>query len=73
MPANDLMVVRVILQEADTIEQRCEGYREALKEAVVDIITAERQHRVRGTRIQQQVNDKCNAVGRFLAERRRDS
>lgn len=70
MPANDRKVIQIILEEMNVIEERCEGYREALTEAVADIITSERQHRVRGTSIQKQVNDKCNAVGHFLAQKR---
>ena len=70
MPANDQKVIQIIFEEMSTVEERCEGYREALTEAVADIITAERQHRVKGTNIQQLVNDKCNALGRFLAQNR---
>ena len=70
MPANDQKVIQIILEEMNTVEDRCEGYREALTEAVADIISSERQHRVKGTNIQQQVNDRCNAVGRFLAQNR---
>ena len=70
MPANDQKVIQIILEEMSTVEDRCEGYREVLTEAVAEIITSERQHRVKGTNIQQQVNDKCNAVGRFLAQNR---
>ncbi len=70
MPANDQKVIQIILEEMSTVEERCDGYREVLTEAVADIITSERQHRVKGSNIQQQVNDKCNAVGRFLAQKR---
>ena len=72
MSANDQKVIQIILEEMDGIEDRCPGYREALVDAVADIITAERQHRVRGTNIQQQVDDKCNSVGRFLNSNRQD-
>lgn len=70
MPLNERKVIGIILDECKTIEERCEGYRNELVEVVADIITAERQHRVQGTNIQQRINDKCNATGRFLAERR---
>ena len=70
MPANDQKVIQIILEEMGTVEDRCEGYREALTEAVTDIIASERLHRVKGTNIQQQINDKCNAAGRFLAQNR---
>ena len=70
MPANDHKVLQIILEEMSTTEDRCEGYREMLMEAVADIIASESQHRVKGTNIQQQVNEHCNAVGRFLAQNR---
>ena len=70
MPVNSRRVIRILYEELDSIEDRCEGYKEELLEAVADIISAERQHRVRGTNIQQKVADKCNSVGSFLAKRR---
>ena len=70
MPANERKVVEIILKEVLKVEQRCEGYSEVLSEAIVDILTAERLHRVKGTNIQQQVSEKCNAVGEFLAKQR---
>jgi hypothetical protein len=68
MPLNERKIISIIVEECMTIEDRCKGYRKELIETVADIITAERQHRVQGTNIQQKVNDKCNAMGRFLAE-----
>lgn len=70
MPVNSRRVIRILYEELDAVEDRCEGYKEELLEAVADIINAERQHRVRGTNIQQRVAEKCNAAGSFLAKRR---
>ena len=70
MPLNERKIISIILDECKTIEERCDGYQEELVDAITDIITAERQHRVQGTNIQQQISDKCNATGRFLAEQR---
>ncbi len=70
MPLNERKIITIILDECQKIEERCDGYREELVDVVTDIITAERQHRVQGTNIQQKVNDKCNTAGRFLAEKR---
>ena len=73
MPISDRKVVGIILDAVNESQERSEGYREVLKETVVDIITAERQHRVRSTNIQQQVSDKCNAAGKWLARQRQES
>ena len=70
MPANERKVAEIILQEVLTLNERCEGYNEVLTEAIVDILSAERQHRVKGMNIQQQVTEKCKAAGEFLAIKR---
>lgn len=71
MPLNERKIITIILEECKTVEERCDGYQEELVNIVTDIIATERQHRVQGTNIQQKINDKCNAMGRFLAEGRR--
>ena len=73
MPLNERKIIGIILEECKSIEERCEGYKEELIEVITDIIQTERQHRVQGTNVQQRVSDKCNAAGRFLAERRGSS
>ena len=70
MPINERKVIQIILEEMDVIEERCHGYKEALTETIADIIMLEQQHKVKGTNIQQQVNEKCNAVGGILAQNR---
>jgi len=70
VPLNERKIISIILDEAKTVEERCGGYKEELIEVITDIITAERQHRVAGTNIQQKISDKCNTIGRFLAEKR---
>lgn len=70
MPLNERKIIEIMLDECKQVEERCPGYRAEIIEVVSDIITAERQHRVQGTNIQQKINEKCNATGRFLAENR---
>ncbi|MCY4384868.1 MAG: hypothetical protein OXE44_17180 [Nitrospinae bacterium] len=70
MPLNERKIIGIILDECNTVEERCDGYREELIDSITDIITLERQHLVQGTNIQQKVNDKCNAAGLFLTEKR---
>lgn len=70
MPLNERKIINIILEECKTVEERCNGYQEELVDVITDIITAERQHRVQGTNIQQKINDKCNAAGRLLSEKR---
>lgn len=70
MPLNEKKIISLIMEQAREIPDRAMGYGPALIEAISDIIQAERQHRVHGTSIQQKVNDKCNALGEFLAQQR---
>ena len=70
MPLNDKKIVSIILEQQVAIEERCEGYRQEIVEVIADILAYERGHRVSATNIQQKINDKCNAAGRFLATQR---
>lgn len=70
MPLNERKIITIILDECESIEERCNGYREELVETIAEIIVLERQHRVQGTNIWQKINDKCNAAGNFLARKR---
>ena len=70
MPLSDQKIITIILDECEFIEERCDGYKDELVEVIVEIITAERQHRAQATNIQQRINDKCNAAGEFLAANR---
>ena len=69
MPLNDTKIISIILEQCNRLEERRDGYREEITAAVTDIIQYERLHRVQATNIQQKINDKCNAVGSFLAEK----
>lgn len=71
MPQDKQKIINIVLNECNSVEERCVGYREELVETIVDIITMERQHQIQGTNIQQQINEKCNATGQFLAENKR--
>ena len=70
MPLTQQKIINIILNECKSIEEKCDGYKEELVEVITDIIVLESQHRVQGTNIQQQINNKCNAAGHFLAEKR---
>ena len=73
MPLNDKKVISIILEQCDSIEERCDGYRQEIVELISDILEYERSHRVSATNIQQKINDKCNAAAQFVIEQRRKS
>ncbi len=70
MPLNDRKIISIILSECSKIEERCPGYRKEIIDVITDIVQYERQHRIQGTNIQKKINDKCDAAGRFLAQKR---
>ncbi len=67
MPLNDKKIISIILEECADVEERCEGYRDEIREVIADILKYERDHRLAATNIQQKINDKCSAAARFLS------
>ena len=70
MPLNEKKIISIILEECAGIDERCNGYREEIREAITDILMHERGHRVSRTHIQKKINDRCNAAARFLIKKR---
>ena len=68
MPISNQRVIKIILEECESIEERCSGYSDKLIGLLADIIEAEEEHRVKVTRIQQKIDDRCKACGDFLAK-----
>ena len=71
MPASNMKVVQMIMTEANSVEERCTGYRGALIEAVAEIVAAVRENRVKAISVQKRISDQCNAAGHFLSSNRR--
>ena len=70
MSFNKEKMVTLILNECESIEERCAGYRQEILNAIVEILDAEREHKAQGTNIQKQIDQDCDAVGKFLYENR---
>lgn len=70
MPLNERKIISTILDECNSVEERCDGYKQELVEVIAYIISAEQQNRVRPTTIQQKISDKCHSTGEFLARER---
>ena len=68
MPLNMTKVTRILLEEVNSTQERCEGYHDRLKDLMVDIMSDEGQHRLRHTTIQKQIDDRFDAAGRWLAD-----
>ena len=68
MPLIQRKIVSIISDQCKNLDERCRGYGDEILNTVGDILELERQHRIRSINIQQKINDKCDATGRFLAE-----
>ena len=71
MPANDQKIISIIFSEIEAIDERCDGYRDQLKDTVSDIIAFVREHKINRTNVDQKVADKISATGRFLDDVRK--
>ncbi|MBI2918287.1 MAG: hypothetical protein HYY01_09860 [Chloroflexi bacterium] len=67
MPVNQRRFVEVFRETCAEVPERFPGYRHVLLEAVADVMTAEREHSIRHTQIQQKVSDVCDRLGDSLA------
>ena len=70
MPFNAKKMKDLILKECESIEEKCEGYNDKLVKVIVKILSSEKQHSVKGIRIQKEVNSICKDAGNFLANNR---
>lgn len=61
-------MVKLILNESESIEERRDGYRKKVLDAIVEILNAEKEHKVQGTTIQKKISAACHAAGDFLAK-----
>ena len=70
MSFNAEKMANLILKECESIEEKCGGYKEKLVEAIVEILSSEKQHSIKGINIQKEVNSICKATGDFLVKNR---
>lgn len=70
MSYNKQKMVKLILNESESTEERCDGYRKTILDAIIEILNAEREHKAQRTSIQKQINQACHKAGDFLARKR---
>lgn len=68
MPINNKKIISIILEQCDSVEERCEGYREEIAQVVAEILVYERNHRESRIDIQKKINNKFNATAQFLVK-----
>ena len=70
MSFNAEKMANLIHNECDSIEERCDGYKKKVLDTIIEILKAEKEHKVQRTNIQQQVDTACHAAGDFLTRKR---
>lgn len=70
MPLNEKIIISIILEECNGIQERYNGYRKEMVEAIAHILENERLHRMSATNIQKKIHDKCSLVASILAKHR---
>lgn len=71
MSTNNKKIISIILEQCDSIEERCKGYREEIAQVVSEILVYERNHRESRIDIQKKINDQFNATAQFLVKGRK--
>lgn len=66
MAYKDEKIVQVLLEEASKVDERCVGYREALTEAIAEIIQKEHAHLFQRTNIVVDIADIVSRVSKFV-------
>jgi hypothetical protein len=66
MAYKDEKIVRVLLDEASNVDERCEGYREELTEAIAEIVQKERAHLFQRSNIVVELADVVGRVSTFI-------
>ena len=69
MAYKDEKIVSVLLEEASKVDERCEGYREELTEAIAEIVQKERAHTFQRSNIVVDIADIVGRVGTFVGMR----
>lgn len=69
MPLNEMKIITIIKEEVHKVGDFVPGYKNDLITTIAEIVSDERQNRVVGTRIQQKVTDKIDAMGRIVADK----
>ena len=60
------LIVQALRKEIEDLPERCPGYHRAVLDALVDIVSLEREHRAARIPIVQKMKDKTEALAKFV-------
>lgn len=65
--------LNILLEECQSIDEKCDGYKEYLQKTVIEIIEIEKQHSIQGTNINQKIIAICEKAANFLVEGQKEN
>ena len=66
MKSNKELFLKTLLQNADNVTDRYDGYKEDFKNLLAEVVQAEKEHQVARTNIVQKLADKIELAGQDL-------
>ena len=66
MNADGELIVEALRKEIDDLPERCPGYHRAVLDALIDIVSLEREHRAARIPIVQKMKEKTEALAKFV-------
>ena len=72
MAYKDEKIVRVLIEEAFKVDERCVGYRDKLTEAIAEIVQKEHAHLFQKTNIVVDIADIVSRVSEFVEHKERE-
>ncbi len=66
MAGDGELLLEALRREIEDLPERCPGYHRAVLDALVDIVTLEREHRAARIPIVQKMKEKTEALAKFV-------
>lgn len=66
MAYNDKKILQVLLEELDKVPERCDGYRQELKDLLGTVLILEHDHAISRTNVVKKIADRVHRVGMSL-------
>ena len=68
MAINDEKILNILNLHVDDLDEKCDGYKDKIRDLVKNIIRLETEHAVSKTNISQKIEDSIIKVGKHLKE-----
>lgn len=66
MAYNDRKIVKILMEQCQTLDERFPGYRKDMKDLLVEVLNLERTHAISRMNITQKIGDRVNTLGMDL-------